>query len=82
MADCDGATAPCWNHKIGQLIEHNPNCGLRDNQRNNGRVAYKADQDHDFRFELFLLDEGQKKVEWKEETRKPTQNTPLDTDCH
>ncbi|KAH7391903.1 DNA-directed RNA polymerase [Pyrenochaeta sp. MPI-SDFR-AT-0127] len=56
---------------IGQLVEHKLNCELRDNQKEHRHVSHKADYDHDARFELFLLDEGQKKVEWKEETRVP-----------
>ncbi|OAL53360.1 RBP11-like subunits of RNA polymerase [Pyrenochaeta sp. DS3sAY3a] len=40
------------------------------------KVAFKTNGVRD-RFELFLLDEGQKKVEWKEETRVP--NTAIFT---
>jgi DNA-directed RNA polymerase II subunit RPB11 len=69
MSELDGATAPSWNRKIGTLVEHEPNCGLRDGQRNNHHVSHKADGPAN-RFELFLLDDGQSKVEHKEETRK------------
>ena len=65
----DGVSAPCWSPKIGTLVEHHPNCGLRDHSRDNRYVSHKADHDYD-RFELFLLDDGQSKVEYKEETRK------------
>jgi DNA-directed RNA polymerase II subunit RPB11 len=41
---------------------------LRQNQARNRPVSYKAD--YESRFELFLLDEGQEKVEEKAETRK------------
>jgi hypothetical protein len=66
----DGANAPCWSPKIGQLIEQAPNCGLRDNTKYHRFVSHKADYDAENRFELFLLDDGQSKVEYKEETRK------------
>ncbi|KAF1943424.1 RBP11-like subunits of RNA polymerase [Clathrospora elynae] len=59
-----------FSPKIGQLIAENPNCGLRDNQ-DSRHVSHKADYDHEFRFELFLLDDGQQKVEEKAETRVP-----------
>jgi DNA-directed RNA polymerase II subunit RPB11 len=71
MIEPDGCTAPCWSPKIGQLVEHNPNCVLRDNQKTARHVSHKADYDAESRFELFLLDDGQSKVETKEETRKP-----------
>ncbi|KAH8731358.1 DNA-directed RNA polymerase [Phaeosphaeriaceae sp. PMI808] len=73
----DGTTAPSWSAKIGQLIEHNPNAGLRDSQKNHRHVSHKADHDADDRFELFLLDDGQNKVDYKEETRVP--NTAIFT---
>lgn len=78
MADCDGATKPCWNPKVGKLVAQLPNCGLRDNQKDNRHVSHKADHDWEDRFELFLLDDGQSKVEYKEETRKsyPAHSTP------
>jgi hypothetical protein len=75
MSEPDGVTAPSWNRKIGALVEHEPNCGLRDNQRDNKHVSHKADGPEN-RFELFLLDDGQSKVEYKEETRKPPRNPP------
>ena len=34
-----------------------------------GKACFNADDESD-RFELFLLDDGQQKVEYKEETRK------------
>jgi DNA-directed RNA polymerase II subunit RPB11 len=58
-----------FSPKIGQQIEHNANCGLRDNTKDHRNVSFKADLDDDNRFELFLLDEDQKKVEEKAETR-------------
>ncbi|KAF2034698.1 RBP11-like subunits of RNA polymerase [Setomelanomma holmii] len=66
----DAVNAPCWSPRIGTLVAHEPNCGLRDNQKDNRHVSHKADYDAENRFELFLLDDGQSKVEWKEETRK------------
>ncbi|EDU41803.1 RNA polymerase II subunit [Pyrenophora tritici-repentis Pt-1C-BFP] len=57
--------------KTGQLVEHNANSGLRDNKKDNRRVSHKADMGPANRFELFLLDEGQQKVEEKAETRVP-----------
>ncbi|QRC93577.1 hypothetical protein JI435_037890 [Parastagonospora nodorum SN15] len=71
MSVPDGATAPCWSPKIGALIEHDPNCGLRDATKDNRFVSHKADHDAECRFELFLLDDGQQKIEYKEETRVP-----------
>lgn len=53
-----------------QLREHNAERGLRKNMRDNRRVFYKTDMELVNRFELFLLDEGQQKVEEKAETRK------------
>jgi hypothetical protein len=77
MATYNGTSAPCWSPKIGQLIAHIPNCGLRDNQKDARYVSHKADHDDENRFELFLLDDGQSKVEYKEETRKyPAQLSP------
>lgn len=58
-----------FSSKIGQLIEENPNCALRDSSKDNRHVTHKADHDYENRFELFLLDEGQQKVEEKAETR-------------
>ena len=66
----DGINAPSWSPKVGALVEHNPACGLRDNQKDHRYVSHKADHDYENRFELFLLDDGQQKVEYKEETRK------------
>ncbi|KAI4678221.1 uncharacterized protein J4E88_006742 [Alternaria novae-zelandiae] len=60
-----------FSPKIGQLIEQNPNCALRDSSKDNRHVTHKADHDYENRFELFLLDEGQQKVEEKAETRVP-----------
>lgn len=58
-------------NKVGQLVEDMPNSILRDKSKGHrDRVAHQADYDADRRFELFLLDEGQKKVEQKDETRK------------
>jgi len=65
-----------FSPKIGQLIEQNPNCGLRDSSKNNRHVSHKADHDDECRFELFLLDEGQQKVEEKAETRKYNTTSP------
>jgi DNA-directed RNA polymerase II subunit RPB11 len=81
MSVPDGATAPCWSPKIGALIEHDPNCGLRDATKDNRFVSHKADHDAECRFELFLLDDGQQKIEYKEETRKSTchHNVPSNT---
>jgi DNA-directed RNA polymerase II subunit RPB11 len=59
-----------WNPKIGQLVEHCADGGLlREAKKHNRYVSHKADAIEP-RFELFLLDEGQQKVETKEETRK------------
>jgi hypothetical protein len=54
---------------IGKLVEDDPNCLLRDNRKGNNFIKHKPDGEEN-RFELFLLDDGQKKVEWKDETRK------------
>ena len=51
-------------------------CGLRDSSKNNRHVSHKADHDDECRFELFLLDEGQQKVEEKAETRKYNTTSP------
>lgn len=56
---------------IGCLVEDDPNCLQRDHRKGNCYISHKADWDDETRFELFLLDEGQQKVEYKEETRKP-----------
>jgi hypothetical protein len=82
MNNHDGTSATCWSPKIGQLIAHNPNCGLRDNQKDCRHVSHRADHDDENRFELFLLDDGQSKIEYKEETRKyPTHPlTPMRAD--
>ncbi|KAF2789500.1 RBP11-like subunits of RNA polymerase [Melanomma pulvis-pyrius CBS 109.77] len=58
-------------NKVGQLIEDNPNAMQRNNLKLNQRIKHKPDYDGETRFELFLLDDGQKKVEWKDETRVP-----------
>ncbi|KAJ4370577.1 DNA-directed RNA polymerase II core subunit [Neocucurbitaria cava] len=63
----DGGDSP----QAGEFIQHDAESVLRDHLRKNRTVAHKADYDNDRRFELFLLDEGQKKIEWKEETRVP-----------
>jgi DNA-directed RNA polymerase II subunit RPB11 len=57
-----------FSPKIGQRIEFNANCGLRDSTKDFRYVAFKSDLDPD-RFELFLLEDDQKKVEEKAETR-------------
>ncbi|KAL5121889.1 DNA-directed RNA polymerase II core subunit [Pleosporales sp. CAS-2024a] len=54
-----------------------PNIPLRGANRENRFLQHKADCDVDTRFELFILDEGQSKVEYKEETRVP--NTAIFT---
>lgn len=59
-------------NKVGQLIEDKATCIQRDSLKHNRRIAHKPDDDSEYRFELFLLDDGQKKVEWKDETRKST----------
>ncbi|KAF2710431.1 RBP11-like subunits of RNA polymerase [Pleomassaria siparia CBS 279.74] len=56
---------------LGQLIEDNPNAVQRDSRQNNHKLGHKPDYDAGNRFELFLLDEGQKKVEMKDETKTP-----------
>jgi len=80
MSVPDGANAPCWSPKIGALIEHDPNCGLRDASKDNRFVSHKADHDADYRFELFLLDDGQQKIEYKEETRMSTHHPALSSE--
>ena len=64
-------------HKIVQLVEHKVvNCGLRDKKkRQPPRACTKLTMDPENRFELFLLDEGQQKVEEKAETRKSPTNS-------
>ena len=57
-------------NKVGQLVEDDPNAKQRDYLKGNHYIAHKPDFDGERRFELFLLDDGQKKVEWKDETRK------------
>ncbi|KAF2645683.1 RBP11-like subunits of RNA polymerase [Massarina eburnea CBS 473.64] len=57
-------------NKIGRLIEDNPTCTQRDQLKNNCRIKFKPDEVPD-RFELFLLEEGESKVESKEETQVP-----------
>lgn len=68
----------CASSSVGQLIEDNQNSYLRDNRKGNRHMEHKPDYDNDHRFELFLLDDGQKKVEWKDETRMyhPTHTLP------
>ncbi|KAF2178487.1 RBP11-like subunits of RNA polymerase [Zopfia rhizophila CBS 207.26] len=58
---------------IGRLVEHEPNSTLRNPNRksNHMNIAHKADFNNENRFELFLLDDNEKKVEWEEETRIP-----------
>lgn len=53
-----------------QLLEHNAECGLRKNMKDNRHVSHKTNMEIVNSFELFLLDEGQQKVEEKAETRK------------
>ena len=53
------------------FVENYPNCVTQGRRKGRDYVPHKADYDQHHRFELFLLDEGQKKVEWKEETREP-----------
>ena len=55
---------------IERFVEDDRNCIQRDHYKKNPRSSHKADHDTDFRFELFLLEDGQQKVETKEETRK------------
>lgn len=55
---------------IGRHVEDDPNCVQRDHRKGNHFMQHKTDWDAEDRFELFLLDEGQQKVETKEETRK------------
>ncbi len=55
---------------IGRLIEDDRNSIQRNHLKGNHYISHRADDDSHDRFELFLLDEGQKKVEWREETRK------------
>ena len=58
-------------NKIGKLIEDNPNSTQRDKLKGNCHIEFKPDAIPN-RFELFLLDDGEKKVETKEETRTYT----------
>jgi DNA-directed RNA polymerase II subunit RPB11 len=55
--------------KVGRLIEDDPLAVQRDSRKRNHYQQHKADNDHEVRFELFLLDDGQQKVEQKDETR-------------
>jgi len=55
--------------KVGRLIEDDPLAVQRDSRKGNHYQQHKADNDYECRFELFLLDDGQKKVEQKDETR-------------
>ncbi|KNG49042.1 rbp11-like subunits of rna polymerase [Stemphylium lycopersici] len=59
-----------FSPELNQVVEQKFFSRLRTKQNNNCVVAYKADEVPD-RFELFLLDEGQEKVEEKAETRVP-----------
>ncbi|KAF2242707.1 RBP11-like subunits of RNA polymerase [Trematosphaeria pertusa] len=61
------------NHlaRAEQAIRDNPNAIQRDVNQGHRFVGHKADFDGENRFELFLLDEGEKKVEVKDETRVP-----------
>jgi hypothetical protein len=55
----------------GHVFADNPNIPNHSHQQRHLRyVKFKPDCATQNRFELFLLDEGQKKVEWKDETRK------------
>jgi DNA-directed RNA polymerase II subunit RPB11 len=59
-------------NRIGHLVEDLPISSLRDSSKGHrDPISHHADYDGEFRFELFLLDDGQKKVEQKDETRKP-----------
>ena len=58
-----------FSPELKQVVEQKFSSRLRKKQNNNRVVAHKADNVPD-RFELFLLDEGQEKVEEKAETRK------------
>lgn len=58
-----------------KLIEDDSKALQRDHHKGNHYVGHKPDSDCDNRFELFILDEGQQKVEVKDETR--TLRTPL-----
>lgn len=51
-----------------RLIEEEPT-DPNANYRRFFRVNFQADYEPLDRFELFLLDDGEKKVEWKDETR-------------
>ncbi|KAF2266379.1 RBP11-like subunits of RNA polymerase [Lojkania enalia] len=44
---------------------------MRNHRKGNHHIEHKPDYNDTFRFELFLLDEGEKKVETKDETRVP-----------
>ena len=60
-------------NRMGQLVEDTPNSFLRDASKGHrDPISHRTDYDGEFRFELFLLDDGQKKVEQKDETRKPS----------
>ena len=59
------------SNKIGKLIEYDPNNPLRRFNKHDRPIQHKPDYDAENRFELFLLDDGEKKVETKDETRKP-----------
>jgi hypothetical protein len=56
--------------KMGRLIDDDPLVVHHHNScRRNNYVSHTTDHDYESRFELFLLDDGQKKVEQKDETR-------------
>jgi DNA-directed RNA polymerase II subunit RPB11 len=63
-------------NKVGLLVEDAPNCKLRNNLKENRLINHKPDYDAGNRFELFILDDGEKKVEWKDETRTFTLFSP------
>lgn len=56
------------SNPISQLIEDMPNYPQRRSEKTN-YINFKPDAEEK-RFELYLLDEGQKKVETEEETRE------------
>ncbi|KAF2854554.1 RBP11-like subunits of RNA polymerase [Plenodomus tracheiphilus IPT5] len=62
---------------LGSLIRRLPNSGLRGHNLGLSRFSHDSEVDIPNRFELFLLDDGQAKVETKEETRVP--NTAIFT---
>ena len=68
----DGANAPCWSPKIGRLFEHDPDAFSRGGEKGAARGKNGLADNEASRFELFILDDGQSKVEEKEETRMLT----------